>query len=156
MAYVEFAECGGSGAPTGGGPRQTQRAQAGVRFSPLEWWVIAAAQRDRLTSIEEPGPIARLLGSLFPSNDNGRQADPRLEALRRIAVLAWHKSYVIPKWEIRAFLEAGYEPDHYELLQASIASSRARHRSARARAGRPQNLFAGRDWIEVEAAHGLS
>ena len=151
MAYLEFAECGGPSAGTG-----PQDPHAAVRFSPLEWWVIAAAQRDRLASIEEPGPVARLLGSLFSSNDNGRQADPRLEALRRMAVLAWHKSYVIPKWEIRAFLEAGFSLDHYELLQASIASSKARHRSARAAAGRARGRFAVRDWVELEASHGLS
>src|SRR3954468_21250164 len=116
MAYLEFAECGGPGAAAAAfeAPGPT------ARFSALEWWVIAAAQRDKLSSLDAPGPVARLLGALFPSNDNDndRDADPRIEALRRMAVLAWHKSYVIPKWEIESFRRAGFTLDHYELLQA--------------------------------------
>lgn len=143
MAYLQFAEVGG--------PAPAAAPPAG-RFSAIEWFVIAAAQRDRLASLDAPGPVARLLGSLFPSNDNGRRADPRLEALRRMAVLAWHKSYVVPKWEIEAFLRAGFSIDHYELLQASIARSKARARAVRG--GRRPG--ARPEWIALEAANGLS
>lgn len=148
MAYLAFAEAGG--------PCATLASAEEPRFSALEWWVIAAAQRDRLASLEEPGPIARLLGSLFPSNDNGRNADPRLEALRRMAVLAWHKSYVVPKWEIETFRAAGYSLDQYELLQASIATSRTRWRSERGARPRRIGQAAGSEWIALEPAHGLS
>jgi hypothetical protein len=155
MAYLEFAECGGARAAIAATPATAayEAARPAARFSALEWWVVAAAQRDRLSSLEAPGPVARLLGSLFPSNDNGRGADPRIEALRRMAVLAWHKSYVIPKWEIEGFRRAGFTLDHYELLQASIAAAKAKQRSARV--GRPGHA-ARRAWIPLEPAHGLS
>lgn len=149
MAYLAFEEIAG-------GPPPSAAAPAPARFSPLEWWVIAAAQRDRLASIGEPGVIARLLGSLFSSNDDGRHSDPRLEALRRMAVLAWHKSYVMPKSEICAFCEAGFSLDHYELLQASIASAKARHRSVRDYTVPRAARYGAREWIALEAAHGLS
>lgn len=145
MAYLEFAECGG--------PSATRIAPPATRFSALEWFVIAAAQRDRLSSLAAPGPVARLLGSLFPSNDNSRKADPRLEALRRIAVLAWRKSYALPKWEIEGFRRAGFSLDQYELMQASIAEARAKQRAARARWPRHA---ARQDWIALEPSHGLS
>jgi hypothetical protein len=149
MAYLEFAECGGAGtaAPA------YEAARPATRFSALEWWVIAAAQRDKLSSLDSPGPVARLFGALFPSNDNDRDADPRIEALRRMAVLAWHKSYVIPKWEIEGFRRAGFTLDHYELLQASIAAAKAKQRSARA--ARPGHA-ARRAWIPLEPSYGLS
>jgi hypothetical protein len=149
MAYLDFAECGGAGAATAA----YQATPPAARFSALEWWVIAAAQRDRLSSLDAPGPVVRLLGALFPSNDNGRDADPRVEALRRMAVLAWHRSYVIPKWEIEGFRRAGFTLDHYELLQASIAEAKVKQRNARA--ARPRHA-ARRAWIPLEPTHGLS
>src|SRR5947208_14551193 len=149
MAYLEFAECGGAGAATAA----YEAPRPAARFSALEWWVIAAAQRDKLSSLDAPGPVARLLGALFPSNDNDREADPRVEALRRMAVLAWHRSYVIPKWEIEAFRSAGFTLDHYELLQASIAQAKRGQTSARA--DRPRHAVRNA-WIPLEPAHGLS
>ena len=152
MAYFEFAECGG---PNAAIAAAFEAPRPAARFSALEWWVIAAAQRDKLSSLDAPGPVARLLGALFPSNDNDndRDADPRIEALRRMAVLAWHKSYVIPKWEIEGFRRAGFTLDHYELLQASIAAAKAKQRSARA--ARPRHA-ARRAWIPLEPTYGLS
>jgi len=147
MAYLEFAECGGTGATAAA----SAEASSATRFSALEWWVIAAAQRDRLSSLGAPGPVARLLGSLFPSNDNSRDSDPRVEALRRMAVLAWHKSYVVPKSEIQGFLSAGFTLDHYELLQASIAAAKAKLRTTRA--ARPRHSVR-RIWIPVEPVRG--
>lgn len=147
MAYLAFEEAGGAA------PAASRAEGPAVRFSPLEWWTIAAAQRERLSTLKEPGPIARLLGAVFGANDNDRNVDPRQQALRRMAILAWHKSYTVPKWEIQAFVAAGFSLDHYELLQASIATARSRSRRARgAGARRP----ARREWIALEPAHGLS
>jgi hypothetical protein len=56
---------------------------------------------------------------------NPKLADQKLEALRRVAVLAWHKGYALPRHEIRAFHEAGFTPDQYETLLASISRGRA-------------------------------
>ena len=93
-------------------------------FSGLEWSVIALAQRDRIASLRKPGRIATALRAVFGTPRPGQLADGRLEALRRIAVLAWHRGYAVPVSELRAFLGAGFSTDHYEMLQTSIARAR--------------------------------
>ena len=94
-------------------------------FSPLEWSVIALARRDGLASLSAPGPVARALGSLFGLGRKSRLADPQLEALRRIAVHAWHYGYKLPVSEIKHFLTAGFTSAQYETLLASVAPKRA-------------------------------
>ncbi len=93
-------------------------------FSALEWSVIALVQRDRIASLRQPGRIATALGALFGTSRPSRLADGRLEALRRIAVLAWHRGYSVPVSELRAFLAAGFSSEQYEMLQASIGRGR--------------------------------
>jgi hypothetical protein len=94
-------------------------------FTGLEWSVIALARRDRLGSLREPGRIATALRKVFGTSRPGRLADGRLEALRRMAVLAWHRGYAVPTSELKAFLAAGFSNQHYEALQASIGRGRA-------------------------------
>jgi hypothetical protein len=118
MAYISFAEGELLPAPS------TAPAQA-ASFSALEWSVIALARRDRLSSLNEPGRVSRALASLFGLWRDSALADGRLEALRRMSVLAWHKGYQVPGSELRAFRQAGFTMDHYEMLQASIARGRA-------------------------------
>lgn len=97
------------------------------RLSALEWSVVAFAQRDSLASLREPGRLAAALGSLFGRRDQ-RVIDPRLESLRRIAVLAWHRGWQVPASELKAFVKAGFSLDQYELVQASIARGRSASR----------------------------
>ena len=95
-------------------------------FSALEWQVVAIAQHDRLSSLEKPGRLAVALGVIFGGEvSNPKLADQKLEALRRVSVLAWHKGYAVPRHEIRAFHEAGFTPEQYETLLASISRGRA-------------------------------
>ena len=47
------------------------------------------------------------------------------DRLPRVSVLAWHKGYAVPRHEIRAFHEAGFTPEQYETLLASISRGRA-------------------------------
>ena len=100
-----------------------------VRFSALEWQVIALAERDRPSSLRYPGAVSLALGALFGEH-NPRLADPQLEALRRLAVLSWRRGYAVPPHELRAFLDAGYAPAHQELLLDSIFAARAERRMA--------------------------
>lgn len=126
MASLNFA------AADGAAPLATEAPTSAARgFSGLEWSVIAIARRDRLASLKEPGRVATALGTLFGTWQNARLADGRLEALRRIAVLAWHKSYAVPLSELRAFLAAGFSLDQYETLQTSIGRGRARMTTSR-------------------------
>ncbi|MGJ3629026.1 hypothetical protein AB5I41_23115 [Sphingomonas sp. MMS24-JH45] len=69
------------------------------------------------------------LGALFGSKPNTKLADQRLEALRRIAVLSWHRGYDVPTSAIRQFVELGFDIDQYELLAGSIAVARAGRRA---------------------------
>lgn len=99
--------------------------QAVPRLSALEWSVVALAERDRLSSLREPGPFQLALGKLFGTQRPNGLANERLEALRRIAVLAWRHYWNVPKSELKQFLAAGFSLDQYELIQASIGQARA-------------------------------
>ncbi|WP_448664773.1 hypothetical protein ACG3SL_08925 [Sphingomonas sp. CJ20] len=123
MAYLNFASLQGSPVAT---PADILTPTRVSGFSALEWQVVAIAQRDRLSSLEAPGRMAVALGVIFGGERaNPRLADPRLEALRRIAVLAWHKGYSLPPSEIEAFHDAGFTAEQFETLLASISRGRA-------------------------------
>jgi len=120
MAYLNFAALQGSPVAM---PADVLPVTG---FSALEWQVVAIAQRDRLASLEKPGKLSVALGVIFGGESpNPKLADQKLEALRRVAVLAWHKGYALPRHEIRAFHEAGFTPEQYETLLASISRGRA-------------------------------
>ena len=97
------------------------KADSPAGFSALEWSVVMLARHDRPSSLREPGRVAKWLGRIFGDVVNRRLADPRLEALRRMAVLTWHHSYSVPKAELKAFFAAGFSTDHYELLGKRVA-----------------------------------
>jgi hypothetical protein len=119
MAYLNFAELPG-------GPAITTAPAATIGFSPLEWSVVALAQRDRMSSLQQPSRVSSALGRVFfGERSNPRLADPSLEALRRVSVFAWHRGYAVPQREIRAFHDAGFSVDQYEVLLASISAGRA-------------------------------
>ena len=100
------------------------------RLSALEWSIVAMAERDNLASLREPGRIAAALECLFGLTRPNKLADPRLEVLRRAAVHVWRNRWKVPADELRAFCEAGFTVDQYELIQLSIARS---HQQARRR-----------------------
>jgi len=128
MAYIDhasaFAVSGAHAVPVSWAAGDDGRTD----FSPLEWTVIALARRDGLSSLETPGPLARALGGLFGLGRKSTLADPRLEALRRIAVHAWHRGYKLPVSEIKRFIGAGFSSGQYETLLASIAQKRVQRR----------------------------
>ena len=109
--------------PQGASPRPATESAASIvgveaaaRLSALEWSIVAMAERDRFSSLREPGRIVAALGSLFGVRRPNRLANDRLEALRRIAVLAWHHGYTLPVSEIKAFMKAGFSADQFETL----------------------------------------
>lgn len=109
-------------------PVEAAPAAAEPRLSALEWSVVALAERDTVASLREPGRIAAALESLFGLHRPNKLANPRLEALRRIAVFIWRQGWKVPKSELNAFLSEGFSLDQYELLQASIARSNSASR----------------------------
>ena len=101
-------------------------------LSPLEWSVVALARRDSLGSLRTPGRMSVALGGLFGTRHNPRLADSKLEALRRMAVHAWHRGYAVAKSELQAFIGAGYSIDQYETMMASISVAKMGGTSRRA------------------------
>ena len=95
------------------------------QLSALEWSVVAVARNDSLASLREPGRLGMAMAALFGGRQNPKLTDPRLEALRRVAVLAWHHGYTLPVSEIKAFMKAGFSADQFETLLASISRGRA-------------------------------
>jgi len=120
MAYLNFSELQGS-------PVAAPADVATVTgLSGLEWSVVAIAQKDRLSSLKTPGRMSMAMGVIFgKQNANPQLADPRLEALRRMSVLAWHHGFAVPRHEIRRFHEAGFTADQYEMLLASVSRGRS-------------------------------
>jgi hypothetical protein len=118
----DFAPAEPAGLPVALAPR------AAAKLSALEWSIVAMAERDTLASLREPGRFLSALTSLFGLKPANRLANERLEALRRISVLAWRKHWNVPKSELRSFFDAGFTPDHYELIQKSIGQARIAQR----------------------------
>lgn len=125
MAYVDFSGDPVLAAYLGTDAEIAAPARTGL--TPLEWSVVALARRDRLSSLRRPGRLAVALGAVFGARRRSPHlADPRLEALRRIAVLSWHRGFSISTRELKAFLSAGFSIDQYETMLASIGVARAR------------------------------
>ena len=103
------------------------------RLTALEWSVVAMAERDGLSSIREPSRFISALGAIFGLKRPNRLANEGLEAVRRIAILAWHFGWNVPNSELTAFLEAGFSTDQFELIQNSIGRARGTRRRGSAR-----------------------
>jgi len=99
-----------------------------ARLSALEWSIVAMAESDGLSSVRETSRYVAAIAKFFGFKKPNRLANERLEALRRLAVLAWHHRWNVPKSEVAAFLKAGFSSDHYELIQTSIGQARTSHR----------------------------
>ena len=88
-------------------------------FSPLEWSIIRLARIDRLWTIRTAGRLRRFW-NWFVGRGNPELANPKLEALRRMAVLTWHFGFTVPGEDVSEFISAGFAPDQYELMAGSI------------------------------------
>jgi hypothetical protein len=88
-------------------------------FSPLEWSIIRLARIDRLWTIRTAGRLRRFW-NWFVGRGNPELANPKLEALRRMAVLTWHFGFTVPGEDVSEFISAGFSPDQDELMAGSI------------------------------------
>jgi hypothetical protein len=114
------------------GPARAPREEEAGAFSPLEWSVVAEARRDSVLSLERPGRISIAMGRIFGGHRDIARPEPRLEALRRIAVFAWYRGYALPSWEVARFKAAGFSDAQVETLLKSIAIGRAARQPPRA------------------------
>ena len=91
-------------------------------FTKLEWSVIRLARIDKLWTIRAAGRLRRFFNWVV-GRGNPELANPRLEALRRMAVLTWHYGFTVPGDDVANFISAGFSPDQYELMAGSINSA---------------------------------
>jgi len=145
MAFLAFAEPGNAGYARASAPVRppveyvatvapvtTDLGEVRPVLTELERSVIGIARQDGMATLRQPGRLSRWLGLVFGVRISPQLADPKLEALRRIAVLSWKRGYSIASAEVKAFVAAGYSPAFYELVVDTIASAR----QAEARRGR--------------------
>ncbi len=121
MAYVNFADTAPALVFR---PRTATKPAPAAAFSALEWSVVALARRDSLGSLRAPGRIARAMAVVFGGTSENPIADPRLEALRRMAVQAWHRGFAVAESEMARFFAAGFSANQLELLLTSIGRDR--------------------------------
>lgn len=100
-------------------PAIAANSNARPNFSPLEWSIIRLARIDRLWTIRTAGRLRRFW-NWFVGRGNPELANPKLEALRRMAVLTWHFGFTVPGEDVSEFISAGFSPDQYELMAGSI------------------------------------
>jgi len=92
-------------------------------FSDLEWSIVRLARRDGVWTLRPYGRLRRFFRWLTGLGINPRLADPRLEAIRRIAVLSWRFGFTVPGRDVADFIAAGFSPDQYELLVSSVSAA---------------------------------
>ena len=125
MAYIDFAQP----APAFGSaislPAVRDRIMATAQgFSPAEWQVVQLARTDGLSSLREPGRLDRLKTLFFGPQPHFKLADGKLEALRRLAVEAWHQGFAVRPSSIDAFLAAGFTEGQVETLLSAVTAAR--------------------------------
>lgn len=129
MAYLEFAPAGGAQTDRTASDRAAfvpkGFAAWNAGLSDLEWTVVDLAQHDHIASVERPGAVARFMRWIVGIPAKTPLSSPRLEALRRMAVLSWYRGFAVEPAEVRAFVAAGFTLDQYEMLLARISARRA-------------------------------
>ncbi|WP_420144838.1 hypothetical protein [Sphingobium sp.] len=129
MAYIDFAQP----LPAAGDGMALPAMQSILRdrarmnapaFSSTEWQVVQLARGDGLASLRGPGPWARLKTLIFGPQPHFRLASARMEALRRLAVEAWHNGFAVRPSTIKDFREAGFSEGQLELLLSAITAAR--------------------------------
>lgn len=88
-----------------------------------EWSVIELARKDGLWSLNPDGLPQRLVRALFGIRPPRPFADPRLEALRRFAVVAWNRGKVGVA-HMRELVAAGFSCSEANAVLQHIARRR--------------------------------
>lgn len=92
-------------------------------FSALEERTIRLARNDPMSSLDAPGRLRHIANRMFGFSELATLANPRLEALRRLAVMAWN-GVRLPEGEVARFLSAGFGHEHVDGVLAMIALRR--------------------------------
>ena len=94
--------------------------------APIEREVVQLASRDSRWSLRTPGRIDKALEWVFGWKPTNRLADPRLEALRRYAVMFRLHGDRLPTEETSRLLAAGFMRGAVEELRRMIPARGAR------------------------------
>ena len=121
MAFLDFSQPMAGPAPVAS---IAQGVLTPTDFTQQEWQIVALARTDGLRSLQGPGRFVRLGRWIFGEDTNLTLASERLEALRRLAVEAWHRGYAVSLSALAAFRAAGFSTAQLELLLATISAGR--------------------------------
>lgn len=93
------------------------------RIAPLERQVLQLAAADTRSSLNEPGRIVKMLCWVFAVRSANRLADPRIEALRRFAVMARVHGDALPDAEVDRLIGAGFVRETLAEIRKLVAAS---------------------------------
>ena len=93
-------------------------------FEPVEWAVISLARHDGMATLKQPrrSKLGRLL---FGQPRTYNLSGERLEALRWLAVEAWHRPLAISAPALGGFIAAGFSSAQLALLLGTTGALRA-------------------------------
>lgn len=91
-------------------------------FTRDEWGALHIGAGDRLATLRRPGRYTLLLHRLFGVRSANRLADPRIETLRRTAVLL-HWCKALPPSDKAAFHDAGFSEDQLAIVKALVQAA---------------------------------
>jgi hypothetical protein len=103
-------------------------APTGPLLERVERDVLLASRRDRVSSLGSKTLFSRWSTRLFGVRTSNRLADPRLEALRRFAVLLRNRGESLPSAEQRRIVLAGFSPVQVAEVRRLIEAERSPHR----------------------------
>jgi hypothetical protein len=112
MAFLDFHQAPATGLAPFTRPAPRPVSAAAPLFDRIERQVLILARGDRSSSLRVSPLLDGLLGRLFGTSRPNRLADPRLEALRRLAVTARLRGARAVAAETRRFLAAGFTTAH--------------------------------------------
>ena len=121
MAFIDFDP---ASVATPVFPHAIGRAmQPEAEFSEAELQVLALARHDGLPSLRPMNALDRLIALIFGLTRPNLLADPRLEALRRLAVIARRRGPKRVARELPRFLASGFEQRHCAAVLRLASSS---------------------------------
>lgn len=127
MAFIDFTDAALQALPSSLAQPPKSLAEP---LSTLEKRIVALARNDGLHSLREQrkrGWLARLI--LGPTPPSAMLANEQLEALRRLAVRAWHHGFTLPVSALKEARAAGYSEAKIGAVIDIIGRQRAPFRS---------------------------
>lgn len=126
MAFIDFRDDAAHAAPTLTLAAVAPALRHAEPLTALERRVIEVAREDRLASLRPVRKRSWLARLVFgPQPPSPMLANERLEALRRLAVVAWHHGYQLPASALREAQAAGYSEAQTGAVVDLVARLRA-------------------------------